>query len=164
MRRGQSLKVKGAICNVPPDSSEVSQTLPHPADSNGLIIVKLKRKLEYKGHVYFEAVRSQVIRRLLEHLKINNSLYGDMPQISPGNQDLIIETTNLLEFLDIDDPMSIVIETSEIKNDLDTDRTAGSETDVTTMLPSRDEITIIAPGEGLTPLFILSDPHCEELA
>ena len=85
----------------------------------------MKRKLEYKGHVYFKAVRPQVIRRLLEYLGINNSLYGDvkidMSQISitPGNQDLIIENTNLLEFLDIDDPMSIVIEPSEDKNDLD---------------------------------------------
>ena len=46
MPKGQSLKVKGAICNVPLYSSEERQTLPHPADSNGLIIVKLKRKLE----------------------------------------------------------------------------------------------------------------------
>ena len=45
----------------------------------------------------------------------------DMSQISitPGNQDLIIENANLLEFVDIDDPMSIVIETSEDKNDLE---------------------------------------------
>ena len=111
--------------------------------------------------------------------------------INPGNRDLIIEKTILLEFLDIDDPMSIVIETIEDKNDLDVNdhsenginladenteniennenpldahRTAGSLTVLMTMLPSREEITIIAPGEGLTPLFILSDPHCEELA
>ena len=117
---------------------------------------------------------------MLEYLKINDSLYGDrkidMSQISitPGNQDLIIENTNLLEFLDIDDPMSIVIETSEDKNDLDVNdhseddidsadentgniennenpldahQTAGCETVVMAMLPSREEITIIASGE-----------------
>ena len=117
----------------------------------------------------------------------------DMSQISitPGNHDLITENTNLLEFLDIDDPMSVVIETSEENNDLyvndhsekgidladentenienyenplDAHRTAGSETVLMAMLPSREEITIIAQGEGLTPLSILSDPHCEELA
>ena len=35
--------------------------LPRPADSNGIIIVKLKRKLHYSGHVYFESARTNFI-------------------------------------------------------------------------------------------------------
>ena len=52
MPKGKSLNVKGSICNIPVSEVNVScNLLPVPADINGLINVKLKRKLEYKGHV-----------------------------------------------------------------------------------------------------------------
>ena len=41
--KGQSPKLKGAICNVPIDVVRTCNTLPRPADSNGLLIVKLKK-------------------------------------------------------------------------------------------------------------------------
>ena len=47
MPKGQFPKVKGAICNIPVDAKNVSKTLPRPADNNGLLLLKLKRKLEY---------------------------------------------------------------------------------------------------------------------
>ena len=50
MHKGQSLKIRGAISNVPIDTIGISNTLPRQADSNGLIIVKLKRNLERRGH------------------------------------------------------------------------------------------------------------------
>ena len=43
--KGQSPKVKGSICNIP--ISEIDNncnSLPRPADSNGVIVVKLKMK------------------------------------------------------------------------------------------------------------------------
>ena len=43
MPKGQSTKFKMAICNVPIDVVSTCNTLPRPADSNGLVIVKLKR-------------------------------------------------------------------------------------------------------------------------
>ena len=55
MPKGQSPKFKGAICNVRIDVASTCNTLPCPGDSNGLIIVKLKKKLEYRGHVYLFA-------------------------------------------------------------------------------------------------------------
>ena len=62
MPKGKSLKIKGSICNIPVSEVDVNcNMLPRPSDNNVLIIVKLKRKLEYKGHVVFEAVRSDVI-------------------------------------------------------------------------------------------------------
>ena len=57
--KGEFSKIKGTICNVPFETSSVSKILPRAADSNGLIIVKLKRDLKYRGHVYFEPVRQQ---------------------------------------------------------------------------------------------------------
>ena len=61
MPKGQSPKIRGAICNVPIDTIDISNTLPRQAGSNGLVIVKLKRKLEYRGHLYFESVRPYVL-------------------------------------------------------------------------------------------------------
>ena len=48
-----------------------------PACSIGLVRFKLIEKLAYKGHVYFEPVRPDVIR-LLDSLKANNHLYKDI--------------------------------------------------------------------------------------
>ena len=46
--KGQAPKIKGTICNVPvKDAETYCSTLPRPAYSNGLLIVKLKKTLEY---------------------------------------------------------------------------------------------------------------------
>ena len=45
MPKGQEPKTEGAICNVRVEDAETyCNTLPRPAGSNGLVIVKLKRK------------------------------------------------------------------------------------------------------------------------
>ena len=62
MPKGKSLKIRGSICNIPVSEVDVNRNmLPKPADSNSLIIIRLKRKLEHKGHVVFEAVRTDVV-------------------------------------------------------------------------------------------------------
>ena len=72
MPKGKSLKMKGSICNIPVTEVDVNcNTLPRPADSNGLLILKLKRKLEYKSHAIFEAVRPALVIKFLE-------LYSDI--------------------------------------------------------------------------------------
>ena len=71
MPKSQSPKLKGTLCNVPIDAVDVCKILPRPADSNRIVIVKLKRKLQYRCYVYFESVRPNVIMRLLQHLKLN---------------------------------------------------------------------------------------------
>ena len=79
MPQGKSLKMKGSICNIPVTEVDVNcNTLPRPADSNGLLIVKLKRKLEYKIHVIFGAVRPASVVQFLEFLKLDNDLYSDI--------------------------------------------------------------------------------------
>ena len=75
MPSDQMLKIFGTICNVPVDTVEVTDLLPHSADSNGIVYVKLKRKLEYHGQVLFEHVRPMSLERLLRFLKENNPLY-----------------------------------------------------------------------------------------
>ena len=71
--------MKGTICNIPVIEVDVNcNTLPRPTDSNGLLIVKLKRKLEYESHVIFEAVRPALIAQFLEFLNLYNHLYSDI--------------------------------------------------------------------------------------
>ena len=39
-----------------------------PADSYGVVLVKLKRKLEFKGHAYVESVRPHFVELALNYL------------------------------------------------------------------------------------------------
>ena len=51
MPKGKCQKLKGSICNVPIDTADIVNVLPGGPGSNGLVVVKLKRKLCYRGHV-----------------------------------------------------------------------------------------------------------------
>ena len=75
MPKGQQRKIRGAICNVPVSCEETCQVLPRPPDSSGIIMLKLKRKLEFRGHVYFQAVRPELVLHALQWLQQNNELY-----------------------------------------------------------------------------------------
>ena len=78
MPKGQQRKIKGAICNVPVACDETCKILPRPPERSGIIMLKLKRKLEFRGHVYFQAVRPQVVLNALNWLKVNNPLYDNI--------------------------------------------------------------------------------------
>ena len=54
-------KIKGSICNTYIEAANICNILPRPAVSNGLIMVKLKRGLKYRGHVYFEPVHPHTV-------------------------------------------------------------------------------------------------------
>ena len=69
MPKGQQRKIKGAICNVPVECDQTCSILPRPSERSGIIMLKLKRKLEFKGYVYFEAVRPELILEALMWLK-----------------------------------------------------------------------------------------------
>ena len=164
MPKGQMPKIKGSICNVPIDISEVHKILPRGADSNGLISVKLKRKLAYRGHVYFEPVRPEYVQHALEFLKANNPLYQDVviaieqipsELISPSDD---IEHDQTLEIHDDN--------LEEIDNPLDDLRVGSTETMLISNIPyslEQENITI-APGENKKPLSLMTDENCEELA
>ena len=47
-------------------------------NNNGIVLDKLKRKLCYRGHVFFEAVGPDVIVSVLDYLKEYNPLYNDI--------------------------------------------------------------------------------------
>ena len=157
--KGNFPKLKGSICNVPIDTVDISDVLLRGADSNSLVVIKLKRKLTYRGHVYFEAVRPELLNQTLMYLKENNPLYSDV-SVDIGNI-----PDNLLSFTNDDIPgLSGTVEDSEeIENSLDVHRFNFQETlFVPNSLPG-EEISI-APGDGKQPTSILSDTFCEQLA
>ena len=78
MPKGQQRKIRGAICNVPVSCEETCQVLRRPPDSSGIIMLKLKRKLQFRGHVYFQAVRPEVVLHALQWLQRNNELYENV--------------------------------------------------------------------------------------
>lgn len=54
--------MKGSICNIPISERYSNCNLPPMfADTNGVIIVKLKRKVGHRGHVIFEPLGPTII-------------------------------------------------------------------------------------------------------
>ena len=80
--KGKLPKIKGSSCNIPVNKVyDNYQSLPRTADSNGLLIVKIKRKVEYRSRVLFEPVRPtteniKFVERFLKYLKNRNHLYS----------------------------------------------------------------------------------------
>ena len=131
MPKGQMPKVKGAICNIPFDTGEIYNVLSRPSDSTGIIMVKLKRKLIYNGHVIFEPVRPEKIRFLLDYLKANNSFYEDiaidLDNIDPGL--LSLEDKDNSESITEENNNAITNEPLEdAENPLDEHRVGANET------------------------------------
>ena len=57
MQKYQSRRLKGSICNIPISGIYINcMTIPRPVVSNGVIVVKLKYKVNYCIHVLFEPV------------------------------------------------------------------------------------------------------------
>lgn len=78
MPKGQPPKLKESICNLPLDIETVCDILPRGPHSNGIIMVKLKRKLAYSGRLLFEPVCPSVVISALQYLKQLNHLYTDI--------------------------------------------------------------------------------------
>ena len=157
--KGNFPKLKGSICNLPIYTVDISDVLPHGADSNGLVVIKLKRKLTYRGHVYFEAVRAELINLALMYLKENNPLYSDV------SVDIVNVADNLLMFVnhDIPGPSGTAEDSEEIANALDFHRFNSQETLFVPNLSTGEEISI-ALDDKKQPTSILSDIFCAQLA
>ena len=111
--QGQSPKIRGTLCNIPVENIFDIYILPRPADNNCLIIVKLKRKVEYKGHVISESVRPHFLKRLLLYLKENNFLYSNI-QVNLENIPKVLLPLNQQDsiaqlLVDIANPIEIVL-------------------------------------------------------
>ena len=167
MPKGQQPKIKGAVCNIPVRADAISNCLPRAPDSNGIIFIKLKRKISFRGHVFFESVRPDCIKNALEYLKSFNPFYSNvLIKIDNINKEL-------LSLLDIEaaveqDEFPIEIDTEENledENHLDNERINSDEMTVIPNIYSETESLLnIAPGENRTPESFFNDEFCEEQA
>lgn len=62
MLKGQQRKIKGGIFNVPVECDQGFSILPRPPERSGVILLTLKGKFQLRGHVYFEAVRPELVK------------------------------------------------------------------------------------------------------
>ena len=190
MPKGQQRKIKGAICNVPVECEETCRVLPRPSSSSEIILLKLKRKLEFRGHIYFQAVRPQLLLNALNWLKNNNPLYKNVT-IDLGNidttmtllqphEDNSVPDVNEKDVRDIESSSNVLDDKAdeEIEDPLNEHRLPISETCLQSLIPdyplieernenllsAGNEIYNIAPGENKHPVSLMTDKQCEELA
>ena len=78
MPKGQFLKLKAANCNIAIETMNITNTLPQGAGSSGILMAKLKRKLNFRGHVFFQAVSREYIYAVFSYLKENNVFYSNI--------------------------------------------------------------------------------------
>ena len=139
----------------------MTNILPRGADSNGIIMIKLKRKLSFRGHVYFEAVSPDLVNLALTYLKDNNHLYSDIVIDVGQIPSILLSLTEPVDNYDHDvDDIGSQIEENE--NPLDAHRLSAHGTTLISNMPHSEELTI-APGESKQPMSILNDQYCEEL-
>ena len=72
--KGEFSKIKGSICNIPIEASNICNILPV---SSGLIVVKLRMDLKSRSHIYFEPVLPHIVYQALTYLKCYNKFYKD---------------------------------------------------------------------------------------
>ena len=139
MPKGQQKKVSGAICNVPVNCDQTCKVLPRPPERSGIILLTLKRKLEFRGHVYFQAVRPQLVKNALSWLMQNNPLYNnvttDMNNISDNlktlQNDASTNYNTSTEKVTPNDDENV----EEIEDPSNTHRQATNETCLQSVLP-----------------------------
>ena len=67
--KGQQKGMHGPVVCVASDINKTLTHLPRTLDDSGLIKVKLKRKLEYRGHHLYQQARPNVVAKALNYLK-----------------------------------------------------------------------------------------------
>ena len=90
--------LKGPVVCVPSNISVTTKVLPRPVTDADIIRVKLKRKLEFAGHVNSKEVRTSKVKNALGYLRLHNPLYKDV-QVDP-NWDIVLEDELLNRILE----------------------------------------------------------------
>ena len=75
--RGGQKKIRGNVVNVPCDTVNTFQVLPHSGNEHQTIQVKIKRDLRYTNHVMSQNVRPYKVREAAEYLVTHGKLFKD---------------------------------------------------------------------------------------
>ena len=152
------IKLKGAICNIPIDTSDITNVFPHGTDSSGLIIAKLKCKLSFRGHVCFSPVPPESVYLVLSYLKVKKPYYKDIT-IDMGT--LPSDLTDLVDQNEVDCPgPSDILE--EYENSQHQYEYNLQQNLLIPDIPSLEEISIAA-GEGKKAKLFDFYENCKDL-
>ena len=182
--KGEFSKIKGSICNIPVETANICNILPRPAVSNGIIVVKLKRDVKNRGHVYFEPVRPTIIYQALTYLKLHNKFYKDISIVKGLSSEDMFKFSDIVEIQgetgsvtekNISDGKEMIenvnynrseTEFASVEDPLKMYRTASNETTLVSEIPNiiNEGNVIIAPGQGKITVSILRDEFCEKQA
>ena len=78
--KGAQKGIHGPVVNVPSNLDTLVTTYPRLPSDAGLVPVKLKRKLQYKGHSIYQCINPSNVQKGLQFLLDNNVLYADIKQ------------------------------------------------------------------------------------
>ena len=160
MPKRQTPKMHGSIVNVPVNVSETCNHLPRERNCEEVIPVKLKRKLSFKGQVYFEPVRLQRVSAALEFLQKVNPIYQDVLISDKNiNPDLLsIWKKPLGSEIDFEIESDDELET--MSNPLNTHRHVADES----LVIDSKNLLELAPGQDQFTRHILFNKNCDKLA
>ena len=183
--RGKQKAVHGCVVNVPVEPAEIANVLPRLPSPDSMITVKLKRKLQYRGHSYMENVRPKVVMDSLYVLKntLKNRLYSDVDIDESWNSNSERENSLLWKSLTSPSETSSAEEAHNEEGDSDEKEEWPNEDDEVedersklsglqfdTCLQPKDASTnlnavlSVAPGEGKRPQPMEMDDNSEELS
>ncbi len=74
--KGRQAGIRGGVVNVPITADKVCNSLPRTPNNAGIIALKLKRKLSYKGYVSYKNIRPNAVKDALSKLKTINEFYS----------------------------------------------------------------------------------------
>ena len=190
--RGQQRVIRGAVVNVPSNVLSTTTVLPLTPAQAGIIPIKLKRRLRYKGYVMHQFVRPDAILSAVRWLVQNNQLYCRLDIDEDWHKSCMEEdpeawnsmtggVTQPAEHLSDVVPSSESDDTEPVAQDSDvepSDSGNDSDRDVvmekvrglsfsTCLQPTDPQYTAtalcVAPAEGQHPLDFMLDYSCEAL-
>ena len=183
--RGNQLKIKGNIVNVPADVNNTVNVLPRLPQESGTIKVQLKRRLQYKSSALSLNVRRYKILQAANWLAANSALYREQGvsfsenRISSYNVNMPRSETDTVNLSQVDYQMNTSCNVEDTANECKQLDDGWTEVDAEipagitdTMLTATDfledseraQIYSITPGEGNRPLSLFRDTYSEELA
>ena len=148
----------GATVNVPFNFNKTFKKL--PPCTGGLILLKSKTKISFKGHAFFQLVSRTKLVNALIYFNANNPLYHDITiDLSEIPNDLMTFSDGPIDFKVDSSTTELEIRHSEdVSNHLDNYRPAPYKS-----LIVDNSVFDIAPGVDKDTKSILFDENCEEL-
>ena len=187
--RGKQLSIHGTAVNVPTAVVPVMNMLPRTANDDSFLLLKLKRKLTFRGHYMYGNIDVQRVNSALQWLMSNNELYADVSvtddwqkswtELDSGQHNSNVNNTmqhsegnakhvQVSDHQCVDADIREDSETAYDEESLEANRLREMPYDTCLQREDDDEsgekVVSVAPGEEQRPIGILQDNFFEEMA